>query len=147
MKLIATLEDLFEQGVETLPELVSGAERRRRMHDPAGRAVSDASFQHPYRLTATEGKRDDDDRTDIIWIKKRSTRLWYPVLASWEVQSAPVGITRLGEQIVVWRNKDGQVQALEDRCRTAVRACRWVGTWGTHCLLASRRRGGGQRRG
>ena len=42
--------------------------------------------------------------------------LWYPVLASWEVQSAPVGITRLGEQIVVWRNKDGQVQALEDRC-------------------------------
>ncbi len=28
------------------------------------------------------------------------------------MQSAPVGITRLGEQIVVWRNKDGQVQAL-----------------------------------
>ncbi|MFR3706963.1 MAG: Rieske 2Fe-2S domain-containing protein [Enterobacter hormaechei] len=27
-----------------------------------------------------------------------------------------MGITRLGEQIVVWRNKDGQVQALEDRC-------------------------------
>ena len=27
---------------------------------------------------------------------------WYPVLASWEVASSPVGITRLGENIVVW---------------------------------------------
>lgn len=42
--------------------------------------------------------------------------LWYPVLASWEVHSAPVGITRLGQQIVVWRDADGQLQALEDRC-------------------------------
>lgn len=42
--------------------------------------------------------------------------LWYPVLASWEVQTNPVGITRLGEQIVVWRDSNGQVQALEDRC-------------------------------
>ena len=47
------------------------------------------------------------------YLDKGLRGLWYPVLASWEVQSAPVGITRLGEQIVVWRNKDGQVQALE----------------------------------
>ncbi len=50
------------------------------------------------------------------YLDKGLRGLWYPVLASWEVQSAPVGITRLGEQIVVWRNNDGQVQALEDRC-------------------------------
>ncbi len=50
------------------------------------------------------------------YLDKGLRGLWYPVLASWEVQSAPVGITRLGEQIVVWRNQDGQVQALEDRC-------------------------------
>jgi len=50
------------------------------------------------------------------YLDKGLRGLWYPVLASWEVQSAPVGITRLGEQIVVWRNKDGQLQALEDRC-------------------------------
>ena len=50
------------------------------------------------------------------YLDKGLRGLWYPVLASWEVQSAPVGITRLGEQIEVWRNKDGQVQALEDRC-------------------------------
>jgi len=42
--------------------------------------------------------------------------LWYPVLASWEVHSAPVGITRLGQQIVVWRDAQGRLQALEDRC-------------------------------
>ena len=48
------------------------------------------------------------------YLDKGLRGLWYPVLASWEVQSAPVGITRLGEQIVVWRNKDGQVQALEN---------------------------------
>jgi len=41
---------------------------------------------------------------------------WYPVLASWEVASNPVGITRLGENIVVWRDDQGQVHALEDRC-------------------------------
>lgn len=41
---------------------------------------------------------------------------WYPVLASWEVGSNPVGITRLGENIVVWRDDKGQVHALEDRC-------------------------------
>ena len=29
---------------------------------------------------------------------------WHPVLASWEVASSPVGITRLGENIVVWRD-------------------------------------------
>lgn len=41
---------------------------------------------------------------------------WYPVLASWEVNTSPVGITRLGENIAVWRDKQGQVHAIEDRC-------------------------------
>ncbi len=42
--------------------------------------------------------------------------LWYPVLASWEVKDNPVGITRLGENIAVWRDKEGHVHAIEDRC-------------------------------
>lgn len=41
---------------------------------------------------------------------------WYPVLPSWAVQGAPVGITRLGENIVVWRDVDGRPHAVEDRC-------------------------------
>lgn len=42
--------------------------------------------------------------------------MWYPVLASWEVKENPVGITRLGQQIVLWRDKAGKINALEDRC-------------------------------
>lgn len=41
---------------------------------------------------------------------------WYPVLASWEVNANPVGITRLGENIAVWRDEKGQIHAIEDRC-------------------------------
>lgn len=42
--------------------------------------------------------------------------VWHPVLPSWGVSDAPVGITRLGQNIVVWRDRDGAVHALEDRC-------------------------------
>jgi len=49
-------------------------------------------------------------------LNKGLKNYWYPVLPSWRVQDAPVGITRLDENIVLWRNADGQVQALEDRC-------------------------------
>jgi phenylpropionate dioxygenase-like ring-hydroxylating dioxygenase large terminal subunit len=42
--------------------------------------------------------------------------LWYPVAPSWQVQNAPIGITRLGEQIALWRDGQGQVHAIEDRC-------------------------------
>lgn len=44
MNLIATLEDLFEKGVETLPELVNGL-NAVRMHDQQGEPWSEASFQ------------------------------------------------------------------------------------------------------
>lgn len=42
--------------------------------------------------------------------------LWYPVAPSWQVRGDPVGITRLAERIVLWRDADGQVHALADRC-------------------------------
>jgi phenylpropionate dioxygenase-like ring-hydroxylating dioxygenase large terminal subunit len=41
---------------------------------------------------------------------------WYPVAPSWMVHQAPVGMTRLSEDIVLWRAADGTVHALEDRC-------------------------------
>ena len=113
LQLIATLETLFEQGAESLGELVNGLNASGCMTNRANRGAKAAS-RHFYRLTATE----DTAMTTTVqnYLDKGLRGLWYPVLASWEVQSAPVGITRLGEQIVVWRNKDGQVQALEDRC-------------------------------
>ena len=42
--------------------------------------------------------------------------LWYPVAPSWCVHSAPIGITRLSQQVVLWRDSDGNVNAVEDRC-------------------------------
>ncbi len=41
---------------------------------------------------------------------------WYPVLPSYELGGAPVGITRLSEDIVLWRDAEGTVRAVEDRC-------------------------------
>jgi phenylpropionate dioxygenase-like ring-hydroxylating dioxygenase large terminal subunit len=41
---------------------------------------------------------------------------WYPVVPSWRLQDAPLGITRLGENLVLWRDAEGRVHALEDRC-------------------------------
>jgi len=41
---------------------------------------------------------------------------WYPIAANYHVRQAPVGLTRLGERIVVWRDSAGAVHALEDRC-------------------------------
>src|SRR5688500_19341592 len=42
--------------------------------------------------------------------------LWYPVLPAWRLRETPLGITRLGEKLVLWRDAAGGIQALEDRC-------------------------------
>ena len=41
---------------------------------------------------------------------------WYPVLPDHRVADVPVGLTRLGDKLVLWRDADGTVHALEDRC-------------------------------
>ena len=41
---------------------------------------------------------------------------WYVVAASEEVTTAPLGVKRLGELLVLWRDLDGVVHAVEDRC-------------------------------
>lgn len=42
--------------------------------------------------------------------------LWYPVAPSWQLCDRPLGITRLGERLVLWRDAEGRPHALEDRC-------------------------------
>ena len=34
---------------------------------------------------------------------------WYPIAPSWMIKDKPVGLTRLGERIAVWRDGDGEV--------------------------------------
>ena len=42
--------------------------------------------------------------------------LWHPVAPSRQVEREPVGLSRLGEPLVLWRDAGGRVHALEDRC-------------------------------
>lgn len=49
-------------------------------------------------------------------VNKGLINCWYPVLPSWRVAEAPVGITRLSEKICVWRDGNGEIHAIEDRC-------------------------------
>ena len=41
---------------------------------------------------------------------------WYVVLESNEVGNKPVGVTRMGEKLVFWRDKNGKVACAVDRC-------------------------------
>ena len=42
--------------------------------------------------------------------------LWYPVLESREVRRRPLGVERLGQQLVFWRDSAGFVHGHPDRC-------------------------------
>jgi phenylpropionate dioxygenase-like ring-hydroxylating dioxygenase large terminal subunit len=41
---------------------------------------------------------------------------WYPVLLTGEVGRKPLGVERLGMQLVFWRDSNKQVHAMTDRC-------------------------------
>lgn len=41
---------------------------------------------------------------------------WYAILESKEIKGKPVGVTRLGEKLVFWRNQDQKVQCIYDQC-------------------------------
>ncbi|MCH8529540.1 MAG: aromatic ring-hydroxylating dioxygenase subunit alpha [Saccharospirillum sp.] len=54
--------------------------------------------------------------TPETWLDQGLRSLWYPVAASWELGSNPLGLTRMGENIVLWRDHEGVAHAVEDRC-------------------------------
>ncbi len=41
---------------------------------------------------------------------------WYVVLESKQVKDKPVGVTRMGEKLVFWRDERGHVSCMRDRC-------------------------------
>jgi phenylpropionate dioxygenase-like ring-hydroxylating dioxygenase large terminal subunit len=42
--------------------------------------------------------------------------MWYPICQSAHVKNSPLGLTRLGRDIVVWRDSSGKVHVHDDRC-------------------------------
>jgi phenylpropionate dioxygenase-like ring-hydroxylating dioxygenase large terminal subunit len=53
-----------------------------------------------------------EDKGDAAMIRNQ----WYVVLESKEVGNRPVGVTRMGERLVFWRDQAGDVRAAVDRC-------------------------------
>ena len=41
---------------------------------------------------------------------------WYVVLSSVQVNERPIGVTRMGEKLVFWRDAEGRVACLRDQC-------------------------------
>lgn len=41
---------------------------------------------------------------------------WYVVMDSSQIQQQPVGVTRMGEKLVFWRDHEGHVSCLRDHC-------------------------------
>lgn len=41
---------------------------------------------------------------------------WYVVMDSTQVRSKPVGVVRIGEKLVFWRDNTGKVICLRDEC-------------------------------
>jgi phenylpropionate dioxygenase-like ring-hydroxylating dioxygenase large terminal subunit len=63
------------------------------------------------RESATEQARAVDERLDSGLLN-----LWYLVADAREIANEPVGLTRLGRHIVVWRDERGEINVIEDRC-------------------------------
>lgn len=55
-------------------------------------------------------------------------RFWYATMPMSQLDSGPQAFTLLGEKLVIWKGKEGQPQALKDRCchRTAQLSKGWV---------------------
>ena len=57
----------------------------------------------------------------LVTRQKVLRRFWYPVIPAAELEQGPKPFTLLAEPLVLWRDGEGRVSALEDRCchRTA----------------------------
>jgi len=52
-----------------------------------------------------------------VWMVMMIRNQWYIILESSEVkQGKPVGVTRMGEKLVLWRDAEGKVVCMKDQC-------------------------------
>jgi phenylpropionate dioxygenase-like ring-hydroxylating dioxygenase large terminal subunit len=49
-------------------------------------------------------------------LKRGLRNVWHPILQSKDLRDRPVGITRLGEGLVLWRDGRGEAHCFPDRC-------------------------------
>lgn len=77
-------------------------------HDQTGEPVAGASGN-------TTKPQNVEDRTEFL-LRHGLRNMWYCIAASSQVTDRPLGVQRLGERLVLWRDLDGKVRAVEDRC-------------------------------
>jgi phenylpropionate dioxygenase-like ring-hydroxylating dioxygenase large terminal subunit len=60
-------------------------------------------------------KKDVDEKVQTL-LERGLRNLWYPICPSEFVGDQPVSLRRLGYKLVLWRDKDQTIHALEDHC-------------------------------
>src|SRR5690242_10804584 len=78
-------------------------------------ALKESRAWHEEEAMSAAATPASDAAVDTL-VNRGLRNLWYPVAPSWMIGHAPLGLTRLSEKIVVWRDAAGEVHALEDRC-------------------------------
>src|SRR5689334_21220857 len=76
-------------------------ERSRLQHDSTPHRPQRRPAQPHQKRQAMEGNKEAQKEARI---NTGLRNYWYPVAASWNVKNAPVGITRLSQNIVLWRD-------------------------------------------
>ena len=63
-------------------------------------------------MTVGKAKREEVEQLLNRGLRQR----WYPVAPSWMVQENPLGVTRLSEDLAIWRDASGNPHVIADRC-------------------------------
>ena len=69
-------------------------------------------------------------------------RFWLPATLSWELPEpdcAPIRLRLLGEDLVLWRNTDGTIGAMQNACRYIFKHSTVQRMWCANCCWKHRR--------
>jgi len=108
------------RGERWSPDLL--AAELARLADVPPKAVRARAIDADYDVErARRPARDDGPPMDVeartqFLLTFGLRNQWYVVAASAEVGKTPLGVKRCGEALVLWRDEDGRVHAVEDRC-------------------------------
>jgi nitrite reductase/ring-hydroxylating ferredoxin subunit len=142
MKLCDALMKIFGAGQHELPAIVEGlnqsdvappsgtrwtADRlceelhrrarppEKKTYSPVAQARNDQGNGGGEIAPSLPKPANAEERSEYL-VRHGLRNQWYIAAASKEVTDKPLGITRLDERMVLWRDEQGEVQALADRC-------------------------------
>ena len=80
--------------------------------------MSTATLQRPRPADATAGKPAPTDQEVQAYLATGLHNRWYPILPARFIEPGgkPLGLVRLGEPLVVWRDAKGGIHVQADRC-------------------------------